>query len=148
MRNVRVYERGTGRELFQLTQHKVESRCCNCASGRVALAFSPDGRTLASAWRDVVFTDVSNGETTDVWAKAGGSVIAYSPNGKLLAVARDRNKAVSLLEIGTRNEIAEFAGHEGKITALAFSPNGRFLASGSIDRTILIWRLPPTSETP
>jgi WD40 repeat protein/tRNA A-37 threonylcarbamoyl transferase component Bud32 len=33
------------------------------------------------------------------------------------------------------------AGHMGEVTALSLSPSGRFLASGSSDRTLKLWRL-------
>ena len=46
---------------------------------------------------------------------------------------------VQLWEIVTGKERRAFHGHRGPIEALAFSPDGKTLASGSADTTILLW---------
>jgi WD40 repeat protein len=43
--------------------------------------------------------------------------------------------------VATGKELGQFEGHEGGISCLAFSRDGKWLASGSGDTTVLIWRV-------
>src|SRR5205823_3023971 len=43
-------------------------------------------------------------------------------------------------------EVAELAGGEGQVSALAFSRDGRLLASGSHNSTVLVWRVPEVAR--
>jgi hypothetical protein len=66
-----------------------------------------------------------------------GSTLALSPDGSLLAQADGTRTRVWDLEAS--KELGRFAGHQGDVTAVSFSPNGRSLATGSTDTTVLVW---------
>ena len=108
-----------------------------------SVAFSPDGQLLVSGGDDWSFK---------VWNVAAGAHIAtlehitdrtrfqikevaFSPNGELLATA---GRHVKLWDIRTQNEIATLQ-HDGYVWALAFSPDGQFLAAGDGEGTVKIW---------
>jgi hypothetical protein len=63
--------------------------------------------------------------------------MAFSPDGRFLASSDVA--VVHLWEVATGKEICSFPGHRGDIKSLAFSGNGRRLASASTDSTVLIW---------
>ena len=69
------------------------------------------------------------------------AVVRFSHDGALLATG-DAAGVVRLRRTDTWEEIATFRGHGEAITALAFSADGATLASGSVDTTVLVWRVP------
>ena len=73
-------------------------------------------------------------------------VVVFSQNGSMLATALNSNRAtedyrftVHLWNIPHRTVNLTFKGHTNDVNALAFTPNGRILASGSADETIRLW---------
>jgi WD40 repeat protein len=63
--------------------------------------------------------------------------IAYSPNGKLLAVAS--SIGVWIYDAQTGEELDLYTGHTKLVICVAFSPDSQTLASGSRDDTIRLW---------
>ncbi len=130
---VRVYETKTGHLMVTLRGHTKEIN---------DVRFSPDGARVASTGWD---------NTTRVWNVQQGRAIAqfpsyaiagasFSPDGLYLIAANGPTAGVWNAVDG--HHVANLQGHQGNITATAFSPDGRFVVTTSVDDTGRIWEVP------
>ncbi|MBE0544782.1 MAG: serine/threonine protein kinase [Verrucomicrobia bacterium] len=116
------------------------------------LAFSPDGRTLASG-SGGLFAPNQPGELKlwDVESRilitnlAGHSLclndLAFSHDGKFLATA-GADKTILVWDLATKEIAARLEGHTDEVLKLAFSPNRHLLATASRDHTAKLWEVP------
>jgi len=51
------------------------------------------------------------------------------------------DKTIRLWEVTTGKELRRFEGHSSWVTSVAFSPDGRYILSGSKDKTLKLWEV-------
>jgi WD40 repeat protein len=109
--------------------------------GVQSLAFSPDGKMIATANSELVElwkreplrrTGRLKGHTNWIYT------LAFSPDGKRLATG-GWDKTIKVWNLETEAPVRNLEGHLSFVDTLDFSPDGRRLASGGADHTIRIW---------
>jgi WD40 repeat protein len=110
-----------------------------------ALAFSPDGRTLAVSHQqrgEILLVDPATGKRrrTLTGHTAGVLGLRFSHDGATLASAGWDDTAI-VWDLATGRARETLRGHAAAVTAVAFSPDDRTLYTASSDRSVLVWDL-------
>ncbi len=139
--SVRLYEVDTGKELHRLVKH----------IGQVwVAALSPDGKRAVTGGLDrtLHLWDATTGkhlrafENVSDYPRCG----AFSPDGKKIVIGHYSTPnftssagTVRIWDVETGKLERSATGHTGAITAVAWSRDGKWIASSSFDKTVRIW---------
>ena len=104
------------------------------------LAFSPDGRTLATCSNHdgVNLWDLDHDKTR--WSlDEPARTLAFSPDGEILAI--DGGETIKLIDVTHGRTQNTLRGHRGHVLSIAYSRDASRLASCSMDNTVTLWNV-------
>ncbi len=155
---IHLWDPQTGTERARLERKTASGASKWLFEGTSALAFAPDGRTLAA----VSFYEIKSGtlpglakekevRTISLWEVATGemrheislpvnSVTSVAFAGGRSLVLGGKDGTIRCLDLATAEWQPAARVHRDAVAALTLSPDGRTLASGSWDTTALVWR--------
>jgi WD40 repeat protein/predicted Ser/Thr protein kinase len=141
-KNIVLYDLASGSKLQTLTGHTRDLTSLH------SLAFSPDGRRLASVPGglfakdgpfELLLWDLATGSRTNLETRSSSfEAVAFSPDGRWLASAC-LDGTVGLWEAETHRNVAVLRGHKGPVYVTVFSPDSQSLFTGGEDGTVRRW---------
>lgn len=132
--------------LWDLTKDEIVFSIKGLFGGVSALTFSPDGRFLISGslYPGMAIWDAATGnkirDLSSFPSLSGVSEVLVSPDKRFVAGSGLGKGSIKIWDVATGSPLAAWEAHEGGgVTSIAFSPDGKFLASGSKDMTMKLW---------
>ncbi|MBS0205557.1 MAG: Gfo/Idh/MocA family oxidoreductase [Planctomycetes bacterium] len=137
---VSVWEAATGNLKHEFELH---------AKAATGVAFSPDGKTLASSSVDehVNLYDLTDNKPLGFFAghsRPTNAVLFYPDQETVISISGGRavgKNELKVWQIDGGEELATVEAHEARITALALSHDGRTVATGGHDNTVVLWNV-------
>jgi|GEM_PF-462214 len=146
LQSVKIWDANTGREIRTLFGH---------TANVVSVAYSRDGKRIAASASDGsirVWDVTTGGETVVLRQLRHATALAFSPDGdQLMAAGNNYYQAdddrlsilyqgvVTVWDLSTSQEARLFRGQSRVGWGVALSPDGKLLASGGDDSTVIIW---------
>jgi WD40 repeat protein len=145
--------------IFDLSENKEVFSKTFYLGGYSGLAFTPDGKYLAVAGSRDFRDKEKTSSPLQLWEVPTEKVVrqfeidgasptglTFSRDGRMLAALQDGK--IEVFETATGKRRFSFTGHEGNVSAVAFSRDGRRLVSGGEDCRVIVWDLTGTAGAP
>jgi hypothetical protein len=106
-------------------------------------SFTARGSRVAASWDDeglVRVFDLGTGQTVREIEPGGiPGATSLGPDGQRLAIGLSGTATVVVVDLGTGREVFTLRGHSWPVNDVGWSPNGRWIATSSVDDTVKIW---------
>jgi hypothetical protein len=129
-------------KLWDLTEGRERATLVGNTSTVRSIVFSKDGQTLISGTHaEIKFWNLAHGNVTETLLVSAPQ-LAISPNGEVLA-SSDKSHGIRFRDLKTKKDISMVKeAHKAEIYSVAFSADGKTLATASWDGTAKFWRVP------
>jgi WD40 repeat protein/serine/threonine protein kinase len=128
-------------KLWNLATKTVVAKLSGSGVGTNSIAFSPDGKMLASAG-DTNLTLWNVERQSPIWTRGNGYIytVVFTPDGKALISGGGQVPKMKVWEVATGNELPRFPpDHTGTFLKSAFAPSGQVMASIGGDNRLILW---------